>query len=93
MKTNVKRLGMEDGRIAYEITIRKDHLLEDYAEMVKIQESSNGKRRFYICFEGFENKKECENFIKFAVSNNDFRNSHVRNNYQVTVSAITFLAA
>ena len=90
MKTTVKRLGIEDGRIAYEILIRKSHFLEDYTEMVRIQESSNGKRRFYVRFEDFEDK-ECENYMKFVLANNEFRNNYVRSNQHVTYSSMAFI--
>ena len=92
MKKTVKKIGIEDGRIAYEVKIRKNHLVEDYTEMVRIQECSPAKRRFYICFEGFETS-ECENFMRFALINNDFRNGFVRKNCHVTYSAMTLFSA
>ena len=87
-KKNVKRLGMEDGRVAYEVTIRKDHFAEDYAEMVRIQESSMGKRRFYICYEDFS-EKELKNLMRFILINNDFRNTFLRKDYHVNYSSMT----
>ena len=87
-KKNIKRLGIEDGRVAYEVTIRKDHFEEDYAEMVRIQESSNGKRRFYVHFEAFS-EKEIVNKMKLAFINNNFRNSFLRKDYYVNYSSMT----
>ena len=92
MKKTVRYLGMEDGRVAYKVTIRKNHLVEDYTEFVRIQESSPAKRRFYICFEGF-NATESENFMRFAFINNESRNNYVRKDCQVTYSAMTFISA
>ena len=59
---------MQDGRELFEVTIRKNHAAEDYAEMIKVQESSNGKRRFIIIFEGFTDKqsKTCLYFKPFV---------------------------
>ena len=70
-------------------TLRKDHFAEDYAEMVKIQESSAGKRRFYIHYEGFS-EIELENMMKFALLNNNLRNFFLRKNTYVNYSSITF---
>ncbi len=71
MKTTVKRLGIEDGRIAYEILIRKSHFLEDYTEMVRIQESSNGNLRAKLHFEvaiGLHKPKTFANIDSFHFS-------------------------
>ncbi len=87
MKNIIKILGIEDGREAYKVTIRKDHQFEDYAEVIKLQESSLGKRRFYMCFDGFS-KKECEDFMKRAIFINNLRNSLMRNNYKVRFSSM-----
>ena len=88
-KTRIKRLGMEDGRVTYKVTIRKDHFAEDYAEMVRIQESSLGKRRFYVCYEGFS-ENELKDLMRFTLINNDFRNTFLRKDYHVNISSLTF---
>ena len=87
-KMNVKRLGTEDGRIVYEVTIRKDHFAEDYAEIVRIQERSVGKHRFYIHYNGFS-KQEFANTMKLMLINNAYRNTFLRKDYYVNYSSIT----
>ena len=45
---NIKRIGTKEGRELYEVIVRKEHAAEDYAEVLKIQEESIGKRRFFM---------------------------------------------
>lgn len=91
MKTNVKRIGFNNGREVFEITIRKSHLAEDYAEMVRIQESSNGKRRFIVKFEDFT-EKQAEDFMKIMLFNNEYRNAFARKGYCVNYSNLIQIA-
>ena len=91
MKKTIKRIGMEDGRVTYKVTIRKDHLAEDYAEMIRIQERSSGKCRFYIYFEGLTDT-ECSNFPQFALQNNSFRNAYLRKDCFVNISSVRLVS-
>lgn len=85
MNSNIKKIGMQDERELFEVTIRKNHAAEDYAEMIKVQESSNGKRRFIIIFEGFTDKQS-EDFMKIVAFDNDYRNAFTRKGKVVNYS-------
>ena len=86
----IKRIGIQDGREVFEATLRKNHVAEDYAEMVRIAERSNGKRRFKIFYDGFTNK-QIKDLINVMLIDNNFRNSFVRNNTYVKISSIAFV--
>ena len=92
MKNITRRIEMEEGREVFKVTIRKNHVIDDYAEMVKIQESSNGKRRFYVCLDGFS-RKEAEDFLQIVAIDNELRNSLIRSNYSVTYSNTKMIVA
>ena len=82
---NIKRIGTKEGRELYEVIVRKEHAAEDYAEVLKIQEESIGKRRFFMQLEGFS-ENEYREFMVFIQIYNNTRNAFMRNGYQVSMN-------
>ena len=74
---STKKIGMQDGREFFEGKIRRGHEAEDINEIIKLQESTIGKKRFKIYMDDFSTE-EAETIIKVMHAMNYYRNTYVR---------------